>query len=131
MRCQMRHRFVTLTGVLAVVTTVIVLLAPVPLASQAPTGTPAAARTWTAPRTAWGDPDLQGVWNNATSTPLERPDEFAGKAVLDEEEWEAWQKRLRETIDTDNTPRDRVGNYNDHWFDAKRKELADRRTSLI
>ena len=24
------------------------------------------------PRTAWGHPDLQGVWNNSTSTPLER-----------------------------------------------------------
>ena len=28
---------------------------------------------WTAPRTAWGDPDLQGQWNSQTSTPLERP----------------------------------------------------------
>ena len=25
------------------------------------------------PRTPWGDPDLQGVWNDATSTPLQRP----------------------------------------------------------
>ena len=28
---------------------------------------------YTAPRTAWGDPDLQGQWNSQTSTPLERP----------------------------------------------------------
>ena len=26
--------------------------------------------------TAWGDSDLQGVWNNATTTPLQRPPEF-------------------------------------------------------
>ncbi|MCY4026389.1 MAG: DUF2911 domain-containing protein [Acidobacteria bacterium] len=31
-----------------------------------------AAEEWTAPRTAWGDPDLQGIWNNSTTTPLER-----------------------------------------------------------
>ena len=27
-------------------------------------------------RTAWGDPDLKGVWNNATTTPLQRPPEL-------------------------------------------------------
>ena len=31
-----------------------------------------AADEWAAPRTAWGDPDLQGIWNNSTTTPLER-----------------------------------------------------------
>ena len=38
-----------------------------PGAKQAPAG-----KAWTAPRTPWGDPDLQGVWNDATSTPLQR-----------------------------------------------------------
>ena len=37
-------------------------------------------------RTAWGHPDLQGVWNNATTTPLERPSELAGKELLTDEE---------------------------------------------
>ena len=27
----------------------------------------------TAPRTPWGDPDLQGIWNNSTLTPFQRP----------------------------------------------------------
>ncbi|HXP86440.1 MAG TPA: hypothetical protein VN841_17055 [Bryobacteraceae bacterium] len=31
------------------------------------------AAKWTAPRTADGHPDLQGIWTNATLTPLERP----------------------------------------------------------
>lgn len=33
----------------------------------------------TAPTTAWGDPDLQGVWNsgNQSETPFERPDAFS------------------------------------------------------
>ena len=30
-------------------------------------------RSWAAPRTVWGDPDLQGVWNNNTVVPLQRP----------------------------------------------------------
>jgi hypothetical protein len=41
--------------------------------AQAALATPSAkASSWTAARTPWGHPDLQGVWNNATSTPLER-----------------------------------------------------------
>jgi hypothetical protein len=30
-------------------------------------------------RTSWGDPDLQGLWTNATLTPLQRPAELAAK----------------------------------------------------
>ena len=58
---------------------------PLPAAAegQAP---PADPETWTAPRTPWGDPDLQGVWDYWTFTPLERPDELAEKDVLTEEE---------------------------------------------
>ena len=43
----------------------------------------ASGQTHTTP---WGDPDLQGVWDYWTFTPLERPDEFAGKDVLTDEE---------------------------------------------
>ena len=38
------------------------------------------------PRTPWGDPDLQGTWNNGTVTPFERPAQFAGKEFLTQEE---------------------------------------------
>ena len=59
-------------------------LTPWPVASQPATtqdgdvGTP--------PRTPWGHPDLQGVWNFTLNTPLERPAEFGVRAVLTEEE---------------------------------------------
>ena len=46
----------------------------------------AAAQSERAPRTAWGDPDLQGIWDYWTFTPLERPDEFAGREALTAEE---------------------------------------------
>jgi len=40
----------------------------------------------TSPHTAWGQPDLQGVWDFRTLTPMERPDELADKQVLTAEE---------------------------------------------
>ena len=36
--------------------------------------------------TTWGDPDLNGVWDFRTITPMERPEELADKATLTEEE---------------------------------------------
>ena len=46
--------------------------------------TPASA-PWSHPRTAWGDPDLEGAWtsDNNFSIPLERPVELADKEFLD------------------------------------------------
>ena len=37
-------------------------------------------------RTAWGDPDLQGIWVGSTLTPLERPERHAGREFLTDEE---------------------------------------------
>ena len=58
------------------------LLAACLLASTAAWGAPA----WKAPRTPHGQPDLQGVWTNATITPLERPAKFKDRLVLSEAE---------------------------------------------
>ena len=38
------------------------------------------------PKTPWGAPDLQGVWDFRSITPMERPEEFGDKAFLTEEE---------------------------------------------
>ena len=65
----------SVAGLLTVMT--VVWLASFPAAGQD------ASR---APRTTWGDPDLQGIWANDVSTPLERPSQLAGKEVLTEEE---------------------------------------------
>src|SRR6266571_2299452 len=60
------------------------------------TATKAAKQTWTAPRTADGHPDLQGVWANNIATPLERPRELAGRALLTDQEVAALKKKAHE-----------------------------------
>src|SRR5712671_2372581 len=49
------------------------------------------------PRTPWGTPDLNGVWNGNTMTPLERPDKYANKPFLTEQEAAALEKGQRDT----------------------------------
>src|ERR1700722_2111846 len=54
------------------------------------------AQTWKAPRTAEGQPDLQGVWANNTATPMERPRELAGRTSLTDQEVAAMKKKAAE-----------------------------------
>src|SRR5262245_49541207 len=44
------------------------------------------AKPWKSPRTPWGHPDLQGIWDYRTITPLERPSALSGKSVLTDDE---------------------------------------------
>jgi hypothetical protein len=112
-------------------------LPPAQVEAQGPAAkTPARSRNWTPPRTPWGDPDLQGIWNNATSTPLQRPDAASGKPVLSEEEAAEFGADLAFGLTRDR--RDGGADvdvnraYNEHWMDPKRLEMtADKRTSLI
>src|SRR5512134_2990140 len=80
-----RRCLVSLCGGVVVVIAA-VSLASVDLVAQSPAVTARAATaagSWTAPRTSWGDPDLQGIYTNKyeQGTPFERPDEFAGRRI--------------------------------------------------
>ena len=84
-------------------------------------------------RTAWGDPDLQGMWTNSTITPLERPGTLAGREFLTEGEASALDQA--ETVRADqratrNTTADVDGAYNQFWWE-RGKTLPTRRTSLV
>ena len=93
----MRRRALQLMGVATVFLTVILLLklAGVPIAGQAPeptatAGTTAtsgtAAATGPAAETPWGEPDLQGIWTDVYQTPLQRSPKYAGKESFTDEE---------------------------------------------
>ncbi len=115
------------------------LLAPIRLLGQGlPVAAKAAAsvsKSWTPPRTADGQPDLEGVWINSTLTPLERPAEFAGKAFLTGQEAADYVKRLLQQVNTDRRDGgaqvDVGRSYNEFWRDRGNDVVADRRTSLI
>jgi len=52
---------------------------------ETPVNAQGSARSWSAPRTPWGHPDLQGTYSNddETGTPMERPRELEGKTLAD------------------------------------------------
>lgn len=122
----------------------LVSLAPVPLGAQAAgeraragtasarTAATPAARKWTVPRTPWGDPDLQGVWDYKTITPLERPRDFGDREHLTDEEAAALEARAAKRLDEppdETVPATTI--HAPYWTDPGRKVLDDKRTSLI
>ena len=87
------------------------------------------------PRTPWGAPDLGGVWDFRTLTPLERPAGLGDKAVLTIEEAAEFRATALESRNADRRDggarRDVERAYNDFWWDYGDSLTADLRTSLI
>ncbi len=107
-------------------------LVSVSVAGQTGSAAKTTAKAAAAPRTSWGKPDLQGVWDFRTVTPLERPTDLAGKQVLTDREAADFESQAAVTNDRDrNVPAGNVGDYNQFWYDRGTQITANKRTSLI
>ena len=84
----MQHPLSTTSAVLAAVTVVTLAVSPA-VAGQtaAPKPTSTATGAWTAPRTPWGDPDIQGIWSNASTVPDAQPNRPRGSETGGPEHW--------------------------------------------
>ncbi len=107
----------------------VVCLGTVGVSAQSPTEVP---------RTSWGTPQLDGVWDFRTLTPFERPEEYGDRAFLTEEEAAALEQgAVGRNQAADEAPAQRteaggsIGAYNQFWMDFGTKVVEERRTSLV
>ena len=134
----MRRRLLEALGVIAVILAVVVLLkvAPTGVAGQAPAPGATAGKTATpgpAPKTSWGDPDLQGIWVDDFQTPLQRAAKYASKELFTDEERAALDRERAAILRRDQrveigSERDVAGAYNAVFQSIKH---TGRRTSLV
>jgi len=85
----MKYRTLFIVGCFAIAAASLAAQAPKPAAQPAKPAP--AAKAWTMPRTADGHPDLQGMYDVATMTPVERPANMP-RLVLTKEEAFAMEK---------------------------------------
>jgi hypothetical protein len=96
-------------------------------------GTVSQPSAQTTPKTPWGDPDLQGIWTDETTTPLQRPVRFADKESFNAAERAELDQARSEVLGRERraergTERDVSGSYNNAFVSFKR---TGARTSLI
>jgi hypothetical protein len=126
---HMRHLVVTIIA--------IVLVTALPAFAQAPKAAPAAAaKTWTPPKTPWGDPDLQGTWtsDDCIGTPMSRPANLGDKLYYTEQELAQRESTLARQAANDKQefvdPNARVGTGPPgHWGERARRPC--KQTSLV
>jgi len=126
---MMRQRVLLVLGVVAVLAVAVVMMRTTPGASEAD------RRDDTGLRTAWGDPDLQGLWTDEYQIPLQRPAKFAGRETLTDEEMRQLDEERsgKPTFGSKRaekgSEKDVAGAYNSDIFLTHRH--TGRRTSLI
>jgi hypothetical protein len=127
----MSGRVLTGVSILALV------LVPVVASAQSRTTRSGTTAKWEQSKTPWGDPDMQGIWNNVTATPLQRSDDLKDKAQLTNQETaEFEQKAAEQRAKNEATPiaqqsvGARTGYSTVVWFETGYK-LSEGRTSLL
>ncbi len=133
----------------SVIAAAAVLIGSLPLGAQSPTSAPTSPATtsargaasprpapsasgWTK-KTPWGDPDLQAIWNNGSSTPVQRDPKFGTRTQLTQEEYEAAVKTaaIRQQGETEEQRNDTargVGAGPTFWYEVGKTHMA---TSLV
>src|SRR6516225_1928427 len=132
----MRERFTASMRTAAVVAAaagVIALLSVTRTPAQAPAASGAAPGTAPAQKTAWGEPDLPGIWTDETTTPLQRPARYANHEFFTDAERAELDRTRSEILGRERraergTERDVSGSYNNVFVSFKR---TGARTSLI
>ena len=115
----MKERILAFVSVLTVLLA-ISSVAPLPVTLSAQT-TPQRGEGWVPLRTAWGDPDFQGIWsyNDDVDTPFERPGQFAEKAIVEDEDEVAalLKERARRNVERAPTIGGETGAGPVHWYE--------------
>ena len=84
---------------------------------------------WTQTQTAWGDPDIQGIWNNVTATRLERPEDLSERNILTDEEAAEYSQLIAD-IRAEALTTPHIGYNVNIWFESS-DVLSGNRTSLL
>lgn len=138
----MRRRFVSSVTVGTLIAGFILLSGGSLRGQSSPPATsrPSGAGRYTPAKTPDGYPDLQGVWDFRTITPLERPKALGNKLELTDKEaaeFEASEnaRQNRDLMDLSKEagvyPQGGVVPYNEFWYDRGNKLVGPKRTSLI
>ena len=133
-------RFPMYVGALIAAVTLAIAWEGTTVAAQQRAAAPAAK----APRTPWGAPDLQGIWNTNTAVPFERPREYGTRAMMTEAEHakalaELQERNQRPGRDSRTvggqpgigTEKDVARAYNEFWFGDKPTRLSYRTSMII
>lgn len=96
--------------------------------SSSMTGLQAQDSDYVAPRTEYGQPDLQGVWNFSSFVPMQRPEQFADKEFLTPEDIATIAAQTEAGLEAINEIG--VGGYNTFWVESAGRG-DNTRTSLI
>ena len=84
----MRDRFAGSMISVSIAAAAVVALSNTETSAQAPLASIAAPAPAQALRTAWGEPDLQGIWTDEFDTPFQRPAKYANPEFFTEEQRE-------------------------------------------